>query len=193
MGKTYYLDLKTVIETLAGQSGMLQRELPRQVSTLNEPCLCIIHVTKGTITRCMLVTRSGQQFDGALFLPSLYTLENWDVTVTPDARVAPTIPTTLARSAGEILRQTEMQPPSEELLIPSLVVREVSAAHLASLSHKERILTRSVLSQINGVRSVAEIRVRLRLSKPVVDSTLDFLIQQAIIRFHTSGEDEPKR
>jgi len=87
MGKTYYLDLKTVIETLLGQAGVLQRELPKEVSTLNEPCLCVINVTKGAITRCLLVTKSGQQFDGYGLLPSLYTFENWDVTLTSDQRV----------------------------------------------------------------------------------------------------------
>ena len=193
MGKTYYLDLKTVIETLMGQSGVLQRELPREVSTLNESCLCVIDMTKGAITRCVLVTKSGQQYDGSLLLPSLYTFENWDVTLTPDSRVAPIVPTSPARSTGILPRQAEVQPPGEERLVPSLAVREVSVEQLAQLSHKQRILTRSVLSQINGVRSVAEIRARLRLSKTVVDSILDFLTQQAIIRFHTSGEGPLER
>lgn len=189
MGKTYYLDLKTVIETLVGQAGVLQRELPKEVSSLNEPCLCVINVTKGAITRCLLVTKSGQQFDGYGLLPSLYTFENWDVTLTSDQSVVPIVPALPSLSSGSLPRQSEMQPgtalspPTEEHLIPYLVV-QVSMAQFAHLSHKDRILVRSVLSQINGVRSVAEIRARLPLSRIIVNQMLDFLTQQSIIRFH---------
>jgi len=78
---------------------------------------------------------------------------------------------------------TALSPPTEEHLIPYLVV-QVSMAQFAHLSHKDRILVRSVLSQINGVRSVAEIRARLPLSRIIVNQMLDFLTQQSIIRFH---------
>ncbi len=189
MGKTYYLDLKTVIETLEGQSGVLQRELSKEESTLNELCLCVIDVTKGTITRCLFVTKSGQQFDGYELLPSLSIIENWDVTLTPDQRTASIVSTSPSLPSVSVSRQSEVQPdtttspPSEEHLIPSLV-GQVSAEQLARLSHKERILVKSVLSQINGVRSVAEIRARLPLSRAVVNQILDFLTRQSIIRFH---------
>ena len=73
-------------------------------------------------------------------------------------------------------------PPSGEHLIPFLVM-QVSTVQLAHLTHKERILVKSVLSQINGVRSVAEIRARLPLSRTVVNQIFDFLTQQSIIRF----------
>ena len=190
MGKTYYLDLKTVIEILEGQSGVLQRELPKEVSTLNEVCLCVIDVTKGAITRCLLITKSGQQFDGYGLLPSLSTVENWDVTLTPDQRAtsrvstSPSLPSVSVSGQLEQQREATLPPPSEEHLVPFLVV-PIGTVQLAHLTHKERILVKSVLSQINGVRSVAEIRARLPLSRAVINQILDFLTRQSIIRFQS--------
>lgn len=196
MGRTYYLDLKTVIEILLGETGVLQRELTKEISPVREQCLCIIDVTKGVITRCLLVTRKGQQFDGYNLLPSLYALEDWEVTLTSISKT-PTLP---SHPAVSVSQQEETQPrkalPEEtqprkalqtsirEHLVPYQIV-QVNMTQFADLSHKDRILVRSILLQINGERSVAEIRERLHLSRTIVDQILDSLAQQAIIRFRS--------
>ncbi len=184
MGKIYYLDLKTLMETLEGQSGMLQRELAKEQSSFNEPSLCTVQVIQGRIVRCTLVTRSGQQVDAAQLLPILMTLEKWDVTLTPQQKVAsPTLPQQMGPQPVQAATNAVSFPTSEEKLIPYLVI-DVRIEQLAQFSHKDRILVRTVLAQINGVRSVAEIRARLTLSPTVVSQILDILAQRAFIRFY---------
>lgn len=196
MGKIYYLDLNTVMETLEGQSGLLQRELLKEQSTLNEPALCTIQVIQGKIARCTLVTRNGQQFDAGQLLPTLATLEKWDVTLTPltplapqqkTATLSPVLPQhTGPQSSREAANEAPF-PPSEAELIPYLVI-EVGIEQLAQFSHKDRILVRTVLAQINGTRSIAEIRARLTLSRNVVNQVLDVLSQRSFIRFYKRSE-----
>ena len=184
MGKIYYLDLKTLMETLEGQSGILQRELVKEQSSLNEPSLCTVQVIQGKIVRCVLVTRSGQQVDAAQLLPTLMTLEKWDVTLTPQQKVvSPALPQQVGPQPVQAAKNAVSFPTSEDELIPYLVIA-VGVEQLALFSHKDRMLVRTVLAQINGVRSVAEIRARLTLSPTVVSRVLDVLAQRTFIRFY---------
>ncbi len=185
MGKIYHLDLKTLIETFEGQSGVLKREIPKGVANLKEPFLCSVYIERGQITRCMLTGNSGQLFDARNLLPVLYTLENWDVTF----NVAPKKP--LSPQPQEFSpRQTGMQtgtspsfaPPSNEELLVPYHVAPVSTTQFNALQRKDRMLVQMVLVQIDGSRSVTEIKAQLALPADAVERALAILIQGEIIR-----------
>lgn len=190
MGKIYHLDLKTLIETLEGQSGILQRELPKGVGPSDEPLLCIIHLSRGALMNCTFITRNGQQSDGRSLLTALYELENWDVTLNTNSGsrnttpLSPITPNRATASSADYTITPSSMPAlnAGDLLIPYLLAR-LQESQLASLSHKDRLRVRMVYVQINGTRNVGEIRARLPLSAELVNHTLNLLFQNGVIHF----------
>ena len=185
MGKTYYLDLKTLIETLAGQTGVLQRELPKGFGPLNEPCLCTISLSNGQIIQCNLSGSSGRQIDAFPLLPSLYTLETWEVILTQGAKHQ-TSPRLSAQSPQTVLPMPT--PPSVPILFPNDLLIPYPIVPLntmlpTALQHKDSLLIRIVQAQIDGQRNIAEIRSRLPLSADLIYHILDVLFQNGFIRF----------
>jgi hypothetical protein len=189
MGKIYYLDLKTLLETLEGQSCILQREVPKNITRLNENCLCSIRVsTYGQIISCALVERNGRQFDAIPLLPALYDLENWDVTIVPESKqLSPSLhaPQQYNPPVQDSPTPTS-NPASDEEIIPYLLTLD-AMAQLQSWSHKERLLARTVLLHVDGIRSIVDIRVLLSFSPASVEQTFTLLYQRGIIGFRRRG------
>ncbi len=174
MGKIYYLDLKTLIETLAGQSGVLKREIPQGVANLKEPLRCTIYIERGQIMRCMLTGNSGQLFDGRDLLPIFYKLENWDVTFNTTPKKPP-------QSQSQGVSLSSVSPSSEDLLIPYQIA-QMSAALFNTLPRKDRMLVQMVLIQIDGSRSIAEIKAQVTLPVDAVERATTILFQSGIVR-----------
>ncbi len=193
MGKIYYLNLKTLLETLAGQSGVLRRELPKGVGLAHEPSLCLVYIMQGKIAHCVLVGGNGQPLDASALLPHLYTLETWDVTLQYElprpAAVTQPLPTAPRQAVTAPLKTppTPSGVVARDTLVPYFVV-QINVDLFANWSRKDRILMRTVIAQINGVRTIAEIRACLSLSPTVVDQALDMLLRARFIRLRRRGE-----
>ena len=191
MGKIYYLDLKTLLETLEGQSCILQREVPKNITRLNENCLCSIRVSAyGQIISCVLVERNERQFDAIPLLSGLYSLENWDVTIVPESKqLSPSLHASQQYSPPVQASPTPIpatNPASDEEIVPYLLAPN-AMEQLQSWSHKERLLARTVLLHIDGTRSIVDIRALLSFSPASVEQTFTLLYQRGIIGFRRRG------
>lgn len=182
MGKIYYLDLKTLLETLERQSCILEREIPRNVARLNEVSLCSLTLSQGRIISCVLTIRSGEQYDALPLLSDLYTLENWTVTIASEPKqLSPSL------QAPPFLTPAPVSNSAfDEAMIPYLLTQNVMA-FLQSLPHKERLLARTLLLHVDNMRSIADIRVQLSFSSATVEQILMLLSQRRIIGFRRRG------
>ncbi len=189
MGKIYYLDLKTLLETLEGQSCILQREVPKNITRLSENCICSIRVSAyGQIISCVLVERNERQFDAIPLLQALYHLENWDVTIVPESKqLSPSLhaPQPYSPLVQEPPTSTS-NPASDEEIIPYLLAPN-AMEQLQSWSLKERLLARTMLLHIDGIRSIVDIRALLSFSPASVEQTFTLLYQRGIIGFRRRG------
>ncbi len=191
MGKIYYLDLKTLLETLEGQSCILQREIPKNITRLSENCLCSMRVsTYGQITSCVLVESNGRQYDAIPILQALYALENWDVTIVPESKQLS--PSLYAPQQDSPLVQTPPtpipapSPASDEEIIPYLLTPN-AMEQLQSWTPKERLLARTLLLHVDGIRSIVDIRAHLSFSPASIEQTFTLLYQRGIIGFRRRG------
>jgi hypothetical protein len=190
MGKLYHLDLKTLIDTFEGQSGVLQRTIPKGVMNLKEPGVCSIHIAHGQIVQCMLMSKSGQLSDAHHLLPALYKLEKWDVTFTPVSRPSISPPQqNLAANPAPVREFSPSAPTAstDERLIPYQTI-PLNQSHVARWSHQDRLLAQTILAHINGSNSIAEIRIRLSLPTNTFNKVLTQLYQLGIVRFRPQAD-----
>ena len=188
MGKIYHLDLQTLLETFEGQTGVLQREFAKGIGSFPGPCLCTVHVEYGRVTQCILLNKKGQQADGSQVLYTLYSFEDWEVTTTPETRqLSPSLsaqPYSTLQPQEPLLEAaaSKVQRSSDEQFIPYLITQNAIEL-LSNWPHKERLLARTILLQINGTRNIVDIRAQLTLSPGIINQTLNQLFQRGIIRF----------
>jgi hypothetical protein len=190
MGKIYYLDLKTLLETLEGQSCLLKREIPKNITRSQESYLCTIILAHGQITSCTLVGKNGQQFNGLNLWSSLEKVQDWEVTVISETRQHSPAPH-LHQQSTQPLQYSPAptpapvpvsNPSSDNEIIPYVILQDAST-RISSWPQQERILANAVLLQIDGRRSIAEIRTLLPLAPTRMEQTFRLLNQQGIVRF----------
>jgi hypothetical protein len=194
MGKIYYLDLKTLLETLEGQSCLLKREIPKSITRSQEAYVCTIVLAHGQVVSCTLVGKNGQQFNGLNLWSSLEKVQDWEVTVTSETRQYSPAPH-LQQQKTQPLQYSPVptpaqipvsNPSSDNEIIPYIVMQDAST-RISSWPQQERILANAVLLQIDGRRSIAEIRTLLPLGATRMEQTFRQLAQQGIVRFRRRG------
>ena len=191
MTQIYYLDLPTLIDTLRGQSATLEANLPSNFSGLNGPGRGLVRLQEGRITECIILGRNGPLASGDIALRRLRAISIWQVTFmdqfpTPSLPLTPppfpaTPPQALpGTSQTGPLGATTDYLPQDVLIIPRLL-KQPDIGYVSSLGMKERLVLRLVLSQIDGLRSVQQIKELLSLAPETVDRALQSLKDAGLV------------
>lgn len=184
MERTYYLDLKTLLEYLRGKSAVLRTTImlpkPRQ------RCQGHIFLKRGTILRCYILGQDGALlFDGQDAYAYLGTSAEWYVRIDTDQ--------VIEREAQPQIQEPPPYPnvsplysnaPPLYVSAESLVLRPLRPLEMNVLQQfppKRSLLLRTVFTMVNGERSVAQIKAQLRLPTEVVTEALNILQDIGVI------------
>ena len=168
MGKTYFLDLPTLLEYLRGQSCMLTTVVTVSGKSGNG----YVFLKDGMVIRCFIRMQDGTQFEGQLAYPYLEASKQWQVQLEQDAP-APSQPSPPPQPDGSDPSQFPQKPlVQKRMLDPSL---------LGHLDMRQRLVLRTVLTMVNGQRTAWQIKEQLNLPPNVVDEVLAYLYSIGII------------
>lgn len=162
MGKTYYLDLQTLLTYLRNKSGTLTASLVLS----GQPCTGIVIVSQGQITFCQIKWPNGKYWEGLEALQHLQPVKEWQV----DFNESPSSLKPLTAS------QPVIRPSSPNMPIQSMPVpRPKSPLYSASLHNynaQQRIMLRMVHAMVDGQRTTEQIKAQLKLPPDAVDVAL---------------------
>ncbi len=167
-GKTYFLDLETLLTYLSTQSC----ELNTNLTIAGKNARGSIMLKEGRIVDCVIFLPNGSQLRGENAYRQLKTSTEWQVElIRPEEKKKIPAP-----------QQLSPQPPSLQPLsaqysnsmssLPLRQKRPLQFALLGHLSPRERLIIRSVFAMINGKRSTEEIKCLLRLPPDEIDEAL---------------------
>lgn len=168
MGKTYFLDLPTLLEYLRGQSCMLTTVVTISGKSGNG----YVFLKDGMVIRCFIRMQDGTQLEGQLAYPYLEVSKQWQMQLEQDAPASPpSSPSPRPDSSG----------PSPSPLQPLVQKRLLDPSLLGHLDMRQRLLLRTVLTMVNGQRTAWQIKEQLNLPPNVVDEVLAYLYSIGII------------
>lgn len=167
MGKTYFLDLPTLLEYLRGQSCMLTTVVTISGKSGNG----YVFLKDGMVIRYFIRMQDGMQLEGQLAYPYLEAAKQWQMQLEQDVP-APPQPSPSPRPDGS---------PSLSPQKPLLQKRMLDPSLLGHLDMRQRLILRTVLTMINGQRSAQQIKEQLNLPPNVVDEVLAYLFSIDVI------------
>ncbi len=174
MGKTYFLDLHTLLTYLQKQACVLTTEL----LVAGKASTGQVVVRDGVIKSCLIRSQDGTRIEGNQAYQQLQTCTKWQVELErqEETRVFP--PTQLSPAPAPFL-PIPSYPWSESaapgVRQPLRQKRALDVGVLQNLPVKQRLNLRMVFTMINGQRSAEEIKALLHLPPDVVDEILSRL------------------
>ena len=160
MGKIYYLDLLTLVESLQVDAAILSTQLPKGAPGLAEPCMGYVRIQQGRITDWRIEGRSGKKISGQQVLQFLQTIQQWQVELQQGTPGEST-----NRDRSSVLSQNPTQY-SPALGPAEYIPRPVAPLHthtLQNYSTRDRMLLRMVYTMIDDQRTIQQIKGQLHL------------------------------
>lgn len=167
-GKTYFLDLQTLLTYLSTQSC----ELITKLTIAGETARGSITLKEGRIVDCVLFLPDGSQILGENAYRQLQTSTEWQVELIRPEEKKTIPPPQQFSSQRSSLPPLSAQYGNSPGSLPLRQKRPLQFALLGHLSPKERFIMRSVFAMINGKRSCEEIKRLLHLSPQEIDDAL---------------------
>jgi hypothetical protein len=167
MGRTYFLDLQTLLAHLQGQSCVLTTT----VSHSKMSGMGTLILKNGTIISCTVHFQNGTQLGGQQAYTYLEQSQAWQVHLEQDPQPTPS-PSQPSAPGGAFAQPSPWKPRQKRLANMSL---------FGSLQARQRMLIELVLAQINGQRTVTQIKEQLQLPPEVVDEILSYLHTYGLI------------
>ncbi|GHO48400.1 hypothetical protein [Ktedonospora formicarum] len=203
-GKVYYLDLQTLLDFLSvhGESCLLSKPLKEKGRT------GYVAVNAGSMTSCYIQERERIVLQGEQAFKVLAQYSEWHVQLQderpssppsmspPNLSPAPNGPSYPVPGIGQPTSTSGQWPairsntPSGQWSLPGSnyvpdwrprIKRDLTQEEYLSLTVRQRFVLRLVLTMINGMRAVPEIKAQLQLSPETVDSVLAYLQARYII------------
>jgi hypothetical protein len=169
MEKTFYLDLKTLLEYLRGKSALLSTliTLPRQ----RQPCQGYIFFLDGNIRHGLILNPQGALLlAGADAYARLSAGTEWRVRIDTTSTIAEEMSALFQRHGlalyPALSENTETAPRQKRML---------DMAILQSFPAKQRLLLHTVFSLINGERTAMQIKAQLHFPPEAIDEALTIL------------------
>lgn len=168
MGKTYFLDLPTLLEYLRGQSCMLTTVVTISGKSGNG----YVFLKDGIAIKYLIRMQDGMQLEGQLAYPYLKVCTQWQVQLEQD------VPASSQPSPSPQLDNSGPSQPPQKALVQK---RMLDPSLLGHLDMRQRLILRTVLTMVNGQRSARQIKEQLNLPPHVVDEVLAYLYSIDII------------
>lgn len=198
MGRTYYLDLQTLLDYLCqgGQSCFLK-------ATLANRTIGYIVVRAGTVVSCSVYDANGVIMEGKQAQKMLADCTEWFVEMEdelpppppspfppyPPTPLSPSMPPDQQRSGERTYQPGQYTPPMMPRYPPTgssppgpssphrpiFRRQDLTDQQMASLTTKQRMQLRMVMTLINGSRSAEEIKAQLNLAPETVEGILAYL------------------
>lgn len=164
MGKTYYLDLNTLLSVL--DNGLYTLSTSFMLS--GTPAIGYLTLSKGTITSYAIQSPDGKQIYSDRALQVLQAQTQWQVQFisTPTSPEQPSSTYTPQPDVSSSLSPSPGALKQKRIFDSSL---------LEGLTAKQRLVLRTVLTMINGRRNADQIKAQLALPPEVVDEALERL------------------
>ncbi|MEO7022395.1 MAG: hypothetical protein ABI234_19760 [Ktedonobacteraceae bacterium] len=169
MEKTYHLDLKTLLEYLRGKSAILRATvtIPKQ----RKPCQGSLYLNRNGATHCFIFTPEGSLLlEGTGAHTALSTNTQWLVRIDTEQ----TVEIELLALAQQHFLKLGAQADS----LTGRTPRPKKALDLSTLqrfSAKQSLTLRTVLTMVNGERTVEQIKAQLRLPPELIEEALKVL------------------
>lgn len=162
MGKTYFLDLPTLLEYLRGQSCVLTTVVTISGKSGNG----YVFLKDGVAIKYLIRMQDGMQLEGQLAYPHLEVCTQWQVQLEQEVPAAPQpSPPPQPGSTGPS-SSPQKALTQKRMLDPSL---------LGHLDMRQRLVLRTVLTMVNGQRTARQIKEQLNLPPNVIDEVLAYL------------------
>lgn len=162
MGKTYFLDLPTLLEYLRGQSCMLTTVVTISGKAGNG----YVFLKDGMVIRCFIRMQDGMQLEGQLAYPYLEASKQWQMQLEQEPPAPPQ-----PSQSPQPDTSGPFQPPQR----PLIQKRMLDPSLLGHLDMRQRLILRTVLTMVNGQRTAWQIKEQLNLPPNVVDEVLAYL------------------
>lgn len=175
MDKVYYLDLKTLLEYLRGQSALLITEIP--VPGQRAPYTGYLFFKNASIIGCLIQLPDGKTWrEGEQAYQALRANGEWRVRM--DFDIEQTLRQMKQTSGG--MRQVPSTAPEAPIYAPR-PLRTLDPGILEQFPPRQRLVLRLVFTQINGQRTPAQIKGQLRLPSEAVEEALASLYSLGVI------------
>lgn len=180
--RTYYLDLLTLIEALAGQSALLVTEISGGKSS-RKGGRGWVRIEKRKITDAAVEFNDGKRLTGPQAIKVLETSAEWTVTIEARQESHPA-------SGPDVIPTPQVQysPSSRPFvsnndhLIPQLTQR-YALFNLDSLNPEHLLTVRTVIAMIDGTRNIGQIKRLVRLPPNTTERIILWLADKKIVSF----------
>ena len=109
MDNTYYLDLATLLKTLANISAILATELPEGLPGYGEPCKGYIRVHNNAIIMSIIMSNGRIIAEGVQALQFLQSNKSWHVSFSPDLLMGQRQPSSSVLPPSQMPNSTSVQ------------------------------------------------------------------------------------
>lgn len=174
--KTYYLDLETLVHNLSEQSATLYAEFPKGVHGFAGLCTGSVRIHSGKIVNAVIEGKHGERLDGEQALYYLRSIKVWQVQFEQQQRKLSSQPT----QPIPILPLPPLSP-TGKVIKKLRLSTSIPPEYLRMLPPKEHMALNTVFSQIDGYRTLQQIKAQLYLPSEIVDRAIDMLRQMGLV------------
>ncbi len=189
MGRTYYLDLLTLVTNLRTETAWLRTSLTRKNAGISSPSTGFVRVERGKIVDCRIESQNGALLTGPRALQILQQIQEWYVELDPPAFMQESPRSdytgqaeqpTQTRQIGKALQPVQLPHAPHAPYVPQRRM-QLQPHFLQGFSTRERMIYHTIFAKIDGKHTVEEIKQQLRLAPEVIDYVLTDLRNKLII------------